>query len=92
LRIVWTGKGLFIVGAFIVPTAQASEIFEHLGIEYGRTDSVHTHRPLAKVDFAASVAAKREIFILSADQHAARRAAENFNGFLFRGHPAIPSL
>jgi len=69
-----------------VVRVQAAEVFEDFRVEDGGADFVDAGGPLAEVDFAATVAAEGEIFVVEADQHAAGGAAENFSGFFLCGH------
>src|SRR6266568_1205723 len=62
-------------------SAQATEVFEHLRVQHRRTYLVDAHCPLAKVNLAATVTAKREVLILGTNKHATSRAVENFRGF-----------
>ena len=71
---------VFIVVASTVG-AHVAEVFEDFGVEDGRADFVDPHGPLAEIDFAAAIAAEREVFVAEADDGCAGRAAEELGGF-----------
>ena len=77
---------LFVIGIPAAVVAKFAEIFQDFGVQNGRADLVHAHRPLAEIDLAAAVTAEREVFVGHADQHAASRAAEKLHGFCFWCH------
>src|SRR5580698_4360971 len=74
------------IGLSAMISAGAAEVFEDFRIEDGRADLVDAGGPFAQVDFAAAVAAEREVLVFGADQHGAGGAAEQFGGFFLCGH------
>lgn len=67
---------MVFIGISAAAAAQAAQVFKNLRIEDRRADLVNTHRPLAQVDLAAAVRAKRVVLVLEADQHAASGTVE----------------
>jgi len=86
---VWLALGGGVLFVIEVPSAVVSkfaEILQDFGIQNGRADLVHTHRPLAEIDLAAAVTAEGEVLVGHADEHAAGGAAEKFGGFFLGRH------
>jgi hypothetical protein len=79
------GERLLLIGTVAVG-AEAAEIFENFRVENGRTDFVDAHGPFAEIDFAAAVAAEREVFVADADDHCAGWTVEEFGGFFSGRH------
>src|ERR1700722_16753519 len=76
---VSTAAGSFVMRVAV--SAHPAQVFEDVGGENRRTDLVDPRGPFAEIDLAATVAAEREVLIIEADQHIARRTAQNFCGF-----------
>jgi hypothetical protein len=80
-----TAVELFVVKRPASP-GRVIKIFQNVWIKDRRADFVHAGRPLTEVDFAATIAAEREILVLGRDQHAARGAMKELCGFFLRCH------
>jgi hypothetical protein len=55
------------MGVAAAIAAEFAQVFEDFRVKDGRADFVDTHGPLAEVDFAAAVAAEREVLVFGAD-------------------------
>jgi hypothetical protein len=66
--------------------AQIAKVFQDFRVEDRGADFIDAGGPLAEVDFAAAVAAKGEVFVSGADEHAAGGATEEPGGFFLLSH------
>jgi hypothetical protein len=66
--------------------ACAAEIFQNFRVEDRGADLVDAHGPLTQVNFAAAIAAEREIPVCKLHQHSAGWAFMEFRGFFLRSH------
>jgi hypothetical protein len=60
---------LVLIGVPAGSAPKPVEVFEHIGVQHRRADLVDARGPLAQVDFAAAIAAEREVLVFWLYEH-----------------------